>query len=96
MTKVYIVQNQDKRFLSKQRGWVDGREPTALFRTPHKDEAVNEMFEANARDYSQRVALIECPVNDKKVPQLNPEWLAPKSDELALETETPEAESPTS
>lgn len=72
MSEVYIIQNQDKLFLSKQRTWVDGREPAGLFRTPHRDEAVNEKFEVNAKDYSQRVSIIECSLNERGVPVIDP------------------------
>ena len=74
---VYIIQNQDKLLLGRQRQWLDGREPGALYKTPHKDEAVNEMFEINARDYSQRLVLVHCPLNDKGLPHLDPSTLPP-------------------
>lgn len=77
MSDVYIIQNQDKLFLSKQRTWVDGREPAGLYRTAHRDEAINEKFEVNAKDYSQRVALVSCTLNERGVPMIDPEILPP-------------------
>ncbi|WP_198144041.1 hypothetical protein [Gilvimarinus agarilyticus] len=77
MTDVYILQNQDKLFLSKQRIWVDGRDPAGLYRSPHKDEAVNEMFEASSKDYTQRVSLVACPLNERRNPVIDPEILPP-------------------
>lgn len=74
---VFIIQNQDKLFLGKQGAWLDGREPGALYKTPYKDEAVNEMFETTARDYSQRLSLINCPLNDKGQPLIDPAILPP-------------------
>ena len=100
MSEVYIIQNQDKLFLSKQRTWQDGRELASLYRSPHKDEAVNEMFEANAKDYSQRVKLVQCPLNERGQPQIDPEILPPplpkanQTQSLALDSDaadTPEA-----
>jgi|GEM_PF-6337783 len=72
---VYLIQNQDKLLLGRQRQWLNGHDPGAWYKTPHKDEAVNEMFEINARDYSQRLSLVHCPLNDKGHPQLDPSLL---------------------
>ncbi|MDO3381441.1 hypothetical protein [Gilvimarinus algae] len=77
MSEVYIIQNQDKLFLSKQRAWLDGRDPASLYRSAHKDEAVNEKFEVNAKDYSQRVSLVRCPLNERGQPQIDPDILPP-------------------
>lgn len=74
---VFIIQNQDKLFLGKQGAWLDGRDPGALYKTPHKDEAVNEMFETTARDYSQRLSLVNCPLNDRGQPLIDPTILPP-------------------
>ncbi|MBU2886326.1 hypothetical protein KO507_11175 [Gilvimarinus agarilyticus] len=75
--------------MSKQRAWVDGREAASLYRTPHRDEAVNEKFEVNSKDYSQRVTLVTCTLNDRGVPMIDPAILPapiPKEDEsLALD-----------
>ncbi|MDO3388685.1 hypothetical protein QWI17_22755 [Gilvimarinus sp. SDUM040013] len=93
MSEVFIIQNQDKLFLSKQRAWVDGREPAGLYRTPHRDEAVNEKFEVNAKDYSQRVSLVSCALNERGVPLIDPDILPPPlpkakgEDSMALELE---------
>lgn len=79
MSEVYILQNQEKRFLGKQRTWLDGRDPAALYRSPHKDEAVNEMFEASSKDYRQRVSLVSCPLSERRHPVIDPAILPPKS-----------------
>ncbi|WP_020207498.1 hypothetical protein [Gilvimarinus chinensis] len=77
MSEVYIIQNQDKLFLGKQRTWLDGRDPAALYRSPHKDEAVNEKFEINAKDYTQRVKLVACGLNERGQPAIDPDILPP-------------------
>lgn len=77
MSDVFLLQNQDDYFLSKKNEWLDGREPASLFRTPHKDEAVNQMVEANARDFSQRIRMIACSVDARGVPVLDPAILPP-------------------
>jgi hypothetical protein len=39
-----------------------------LFKTPHKDEAINQMVEISAKDYLQRIKIIACEVDEKGVP----------------------------
>ena len=77
MSQAFILQNQHKQFLSKQLDWVDGRDAGSLYKTPHRDEALNQMFEVNAKDYSQRIKLLECSVSDRGGPLLDPELLPP-------------------
>lgn len=74
---MFILQNQDGYFLSKSGEWLDGREPSALFRTTLKDEAVNQLFETNSKDYSLRIAILECEANLKKHPVIATEHLPP-------------------
>jgi hypothetical protein len=102
MSEVYILQNQDKRFLGKQRTWLDGRDPAALYRSPHKDEAVNEMFEASSKDYRQRVSLVSCPLSERRQPVIDPAILPPKTSNegslaltVATQSESTEADNPT-
>ena len=73
MSELFILQNQDKLFLGKQNIWLDGRDLNALFKTAHKDEAINQMFEASSKDYKQRIKVVTCAVNDKGLPAIDPE-----------------------
>ncbi|QKX16801.1 hypothetical protein [Microbulbifer sp. YPW1] len=84
MSHVYVLTNQHQQFLSKSNEWIDGRESTKLFRTEHKDVAINQMFEANTRDVTLRIELLECALDTKKHPQIPAEAL---SDEPLLATE---------
>ena len=68
MTTVFLLQNQDRLLLSKQGEWVDGREAGCLFRAQHRDEAVNQMVEVNARDYNLRIQLLECKLSERGFP----------------------------
>jgi len=74
---MFILQNQDGYFLSKSGDWVDGREPNTLFRTLHKDEALNQLFESNSQDYSLRITIFDCEANSKKQPIIPEEQLPP-------------------
>jgi hypothetical protein len=73
MSELFILQNQEKLFLGKQNNWLDGRDLGALFKTAHKDEAINQMFEASSKDYRQRIKVISCTANEKGLPLIDPE-----------------------
>jgi hypothetical protein len=73
MTEIFILQNQAKLFLGKQNQWLDGRDLLSLYKTEHKDEAVNQLFEASSKDYTQRIKLVCCAVNEKGLPIIDPE-----------------------
>jgi hypothetical protein len=74
---MYILLNQEGYFLTKSGGWSDGRELPPLFKTIHKDEAVNQLFETNSKDYNLRLSLLECEINSKKMPLIPNEKLPP-------------------
>lgn len=77
MTMVFLLQDQNKRLLDKRGEWVDGRDAASLFRTAHRDEALNQMVEVNARDYTLRIHLLECPVSERGLPLVQPCDLPP-------------------
>ena len=68
MSEVFVVKNQEGYFASKQKEWLDGREPRQLFRSPHKDEAINLVFEMSAKDIRVRAETIAVELDDKKFP----------------------------
>lgn len=71
MNQTFILQNQDKLFFGKNKEWVDGYDANAVFKTPHKDEAVNQMFEITSKDYKQRVKVISCALDEKALPLID-------------------------
>jgi hypothetical protein len=50
--------------------WGDGQELNKVFRTTHKDEAINMMFEAGSQDVALRIAIKEYPANNKSLPTI--------------------------
>lgn len=82
----YLLQNQDGYFLGKNLEWLDGREPGPLFKTRHKDEAVNQAFEASSRDYTQRIHPVPCPTNSRGLPVIDPQILPPRLSDQAPAT----------
>ncbi len=75
MSELFILQNQDKLFLGRQNNWLDGRDLAALYKTAHKDEAINQMVEASSKDYKQRINMLSCTANEKGLPLIDPELL---------------------
>jgi len=73
MTQTFILQNHDKLFFGKNKEWVDGYDANAVYKTLHKDEAVNQMFEITSKDYKQRVKVISCELNEKALPIIDSE-----------------------
>jgi formate dehydrogenase assembly factor FdhD len=68
MSNIYVVKNQHGLFASKHKEWLDGREPKLLFRSPHKDEAINIVFELSSKDINTRAEAISVEIDSNKQP----------------------------
>lgn len=68
MTQTFILQNQDNHFFGKSKEWLDGYDASSLYKTIHKDEAINQMVEISSKDYKQRVKIIACDLDEKGLP----------------------------
>lgn len=79
MKDIFIISNQHGQFLGKQGQWLDESEPTAVWRSPHRDVALNYLIESNSRDIEQRMVLLQCPLNEKDIPLLGDAEPARKS-----------------
>ena len=90
MSNVFIVKNQEGYFASKQKEWECGREPKALFRSPHRDEAINLVFELSSKDIYLRAEAISVELDDKKQPIVEvtapPKPQADSEEDTVLET----------
>lgn len=89
MSELFILQNQDKLFLGRQNNWLDGCDLAALYKTAHKDEAINQMVEASSKDYKQRIKMLSCTANEKGLPLIDPELMPeplPKAGKDLFET----------
>ena len=67
---VFVIKNQADLFLNKQGEWVDAAQPATLYRTVHRDEAVNTVFEVSAKDMYLRAEVLACKVDEKGQPAL--------------------------
>lgn len=77
MTELYILRNHEGYFWGKQKEWLDGRDRGALYKTPHKDEAVNQMVEISAKDFEQRIKVLPCRADERGLPLLAEDDLPP-------------------
>ena len=66
--QLYIIQSQNGHVLDKHLNWVDSTEIAQLFSTAHKDIALNQLIEINARDIHLRARVVACDSNDKGNP----------------------------
>ncbi len=85
MKQVYVVRNQEGYFATKKKEWECGREPKLLFRSEHKDEAINMVFELSSKDIYLRAEAIAVNMNDDKQPVV--EVTAPPKPKPAAEGE---------
>lgn len=82
MTTIYVIRNQNGHYLGRNGEWVDGSHPPAMFRTPHRDVALNELVEVNLRDLALRGELLSCEVEEGGYPiveVLNPIPVQPET-----------------
>ncbi len=68
--KIYILQAQDKRILNKDLEWSSEANLNGIFNTPHRDIALNQLIELNAKDIDLRATLVECESDAKGRPVL--------------------------
>ncbi|HMV72207.1 MAG TPA: hypothetical protein PKC08_08535 [Pseudomonadales bacterium] len=68
MKQLFVIRNQHQHYLGRNHDWVDGSHPPALFRTPHRDMAVNELFEVNVKDFALRGEIIVCETDERGLP----------------------------
>lgn len=66
--KIYIIKNHDESILGKDLEWLDGTDASLVFSTPHRDIALNQLIELNAKDINLRAQIVECEANKKGHP----------------------------
>lgn len=89
MSTVFVVKNQEGYFASKKKVWECGREPKILFRSPHKDEALNMVFELSSKDIYLRAEAIKVDLDENKHPIVEV-TAPPKPKEEAIKPEDTE------
>ncbi|MEH6639722.1 MAG: hypothetical protein V7717_10640 [Porticoccaceae bacterium] len=65
---VFVIQDTDGRYLNREAQWNDAKSTVAVFYSPHKDIALNQLLEVNAQDVLLRAQVVACPSNAKGRP----------------------------
>lgn len=89
MSIVYLLKNQHNHYLDKSGEWVSGEHQKTLYRTAHKDEAINQKVEFSVKNFELRISIFEVSLDDRGNIAFQPEdieLLTP------LETESAEAD----
>lgn len=68
MSNVFILQNYDGRYFDKHGQWVTAGETATFYRTPHKDEAINQRLELTVRHPELRITIVNCTLDEKGRP----------------------------
>lgn len=66
--KIYIIKSHDESILGKDFEWLDGTDANQVFNTEHRDIALNQLIELNAKDINLRAQIIECEADKKGRP----------------------------
>ena len=91
---VFVVKNQHDLYLSKQQEWVDGTDTQSLYRTRHRDEALNTVFEVSSRDIYLRAESVVCELDAKANPILATAAKPTSTTSPAIDLDEPESQEP--
>ena len=72
MTEVFVIRNQLGHYWGKGKAWVDGSQPRQVLRTPHRDEAVNILFELSSKDFELRGDVVAAERSERGEPLIEP------------------------
>lgn len=68
---LFIIHNSRGEFLDRQLNWVSAEDASVIFHTPHRDVALNQLIELNARDIHLRAKVVQCDSDGKGRPLLS-------------------------
>lgn len=68
---LFIIKNDRGQFLDKNLDWSDGADANTLFRTPHKDVALNQLVELTTKDFTLRAEVTSCELDSKGRPRIH-------------------------
>lgn len=92
MKTIFVIRNQNGHYLGRNGEWLDGSHVPGLFRTEHRDVAMNELVEVNLRDFDLRGEIIGCEAEAGEYPVvevLNPIVMIPEESGLPAAPESP-------
>ncbi|MDB6061479.1 MAG: hypothetical protein JWM78_1582 [Verrucomicrobiaceae bacterium] len=79
MNTAFVIKNQHGLYLTKQQEWVSATEAHSLYRTTHRDEAINTVFEVSSRDIYLRAEVVVCELDTKGNPRIDAAAVEPES-----------------
>ena len=59
MLSVFLLQNQYDQYLGKSGEWLSGADSKTLYRTQHKDEAINQKVEVAVKQADTRAKIVD-------------------------------------
>lgn len=62
---MFIICNQHQQILEKSGNWQYGEENRSVYRTQHKDEAINQIVELTVKNPDLRAKITAVDVNEK-------------------------------
>lgn len=69
--KTYVLQAQNNDMLDKELQWTSEIVAKHIFTTPHRDIALNQLVELNAKDASLRAEVVEYELGPNGLPLLS-------------------------
>lgn len=73
MSTLYLICNETNHFLAKSGEWTDTLRVNVVYRTVHKDEALNQLLEINAKDIGLRLRIVEASYTEDGIQLLAPQ-----------------------
>ena len=71
--ETYVLQAQNNYMLGKELEWTSEIIAKRIFNAPHRDIALNQLIELNAKDVNLRAEVVECELGPNGVPILSVE-----------------------
>ena len=72
MSKLFVVQNQHGLYWGKGTHWVGGEDNQRVYRSRHRDDAINLVFELSSKDVELRAQVLECELDHRDQPVVTP------------------------
>jgi len=68
MPTTFVIRNQEGQYLTKKSEWVSGKDGSVLYHQLHRDQALNQLIELNAKDIFLRGSAVELELSEKRRP----------------------------
>ena len=93
MTDVFVLCNQHNEYLTKSVEWLGAGDSKTLYRTEHRDEAINQKVELTVKHPELRIKVVKASVANNGRVQIDGAECLPKA-EAQAEQQVPAEELP--